>query len=419
MSGESELRPLTTTRSSRASGRAGLAGAFALCCAATAAVAGAFEPPPNYSPGAALGAAWKGANYRVLSPVASDGFLRHYSVRTGQGDFEVTGDQLMAARLRELAALEKLDEINVASTFGQQAVKTGLSPVILAGSLIANPVGTTENTFNGIGQFLGSVGSGLNNFGKSRDDPVASVTGQARQKREIAAALGVDPYTDFKPLAARLDAVAGAGAAGSLAVAGAFMLTPGVVGLVASNANTASTLGAMVKDYSSAQLMDIDREKLARLGVDRATADRLLANPYFTPVDATAIVSALESLAGASDLPTLVSAAAGAESRSTAYFIRRRFELTASWRRAKGAIAGFADPDEPRFPVARTAKGVAGVYPIDALSWTPETARVIERLTAAGRGAKTLAITGTATPLARSHLKALGWTLEERARLQL
>ena len=393
-----------------------LAGALALV-AATAATAGQFEPPPSYSPAAALGPAWKGASYRVSSPVTSDGFLRHYTVRTGQGDFEVTGDQLMAARLEELAALKKLDEINVASQFGQQAVKTGLSPVLLAGALITNPVGTTRNTIGGVGQFFGGVTSGLNNFGKSRDDPFASVTGQARQKREIASALGIDPYTDFSPLAARLDAVAGAGAAGSLAVAGAFMLTPGVAGLVASNANTASSLGAMVKDYSSAQLMDIDRERLARLGVDRATADRLLANRYFTPVDDTAIVSALESLAGAGDLPALVSTAAGADSRATAYFIRRRIELTAAWRRRYGPIAGFADPDDLRFPVAKTANGLVGVYPIDALAWTPETARVLEGMTAAGRGAKTLAITGTATPLARSRLKALGWTLEERTRL--
>ena len=63
-----------------------LAGALALV-AATAATEGQFEPPPSYSPAAALGPAWKGASYRVSSPVTSDGFLRHYTVRTGQGDF--------------------------------------------------------------------------------------------------------------------------------------------------------------------------------------------------------------------------------------------------------------------------------------------------------------------------------------------
>ena len=43
------------------------------------------------------------------------------------------------------------------------------------------------------------------------------------------------------------------------------------------------------------QLMDMNRDKLARLGVDRAAADSLFANLYYTPVDATAITEALTS----------------------------------------------------------------------------------------------------------------------------
>jgi hypothetical protein len=161
----------------------------------------------------------------------------------------------------------------------------------------------------------------------------------------------------------------------------------------------------------------MNRDKLARLGVDRTTADRLFANPYYTPVDATAMTEALGSLAGASDLDAMVATAAGADSRATAYFIRRRIELTAAWRRRHDAIVGFAHADDPRFPVGRTAKGLVGVYPIDVLSWTPETARAVQGVTAAGAGPKALVIMGTTTPLARSHLKALGWTVEERARL--
>ncbi len=348
--------------------------------------------------------------------MTSDGFLRHCAVGSSFGDFEVTGDQLMAVRLRELAALQALDQTNVGSKFGQQAVKAGLSPVIFAGNLIVNPVQTTQKTIGGVGQFFNSLGSGLNNFGKSRDDAVASVTGQARQKREIAAALGVDPYTDFKPLADKLDQIAGAGAAGNLAVSGAFMLTPGVAGMIASDAGTASSLGEMAADTSSAQLMDINRDKLAGLGVDRAIADRLFANPHFTPLDDTAIAEALGTLAGARGVPEMVTTAAGTDSRATAFFIRRRIELNAAWGRRRGPIVGFAHAGDLRFPVAETAHGLVGIYPIDALSWTPETARAIADMTAAGPGARTLVITGTATPLARKNLKALGWTLDEAAK---
>ena len=163
--------------------------------------------------------------------------------------------------------------------------------------------------------------------------------------------------------------------------------------------------------------MDMNRERLARLGVERATADRLFANPYFTPLDATAIAAGLESLSGARDLDATVAAAASADSRASAYFIRRRIELTAAWRKHHGAILGFANAGDPRFPVARTASGLVSVYPIDALAWTPETARALEAMSAAGPGPKILLITGTATPLAKSHLAAVNFRLEERAKL--
>ena len=155
---------------------------------------------------------------------------------------------------------------------------------------------TTQNTAAGIGQLFGGIDSGLTNLGKSRDDAVASLTGEAKQKRLIATGLGVDPYTDFKPLADRLDELAVAAAVGNLAVSGAFMAVPGAAGIVASNTSTVGTLRGLVNDYSSAQLMDMNRDRLARLGVAGATANSLFANPNYTPVDVTAMVEALSSI---------------------------------------------------------------------------------------------------------------------------
>ena len=188
--------------------------------------------------------------------------------------------------------------------------------------------------------------------------------------------------------------------------------------MVVSNTSTASTLTGMVAEYSSAQLMDMNRDKLARLGVDRAGADRLFANPNYTSIDATAMTEALASLAGVKNLDAMVARAAAADSRATAYFIRKRIEMTAAWQRRRRTIAAFAHDDDLRFPLCLTAGGGAvGAYPIDSLSWTPETEQIIEAMTSATAGRKTLVITGTATPLARRKLSALGWRLEERAKL--
>jgi hypothetical protein len=343
-------------------------GALALMLAtAGRATAGPFEEPPSSSPDTALGQASKGSNYVVLSPVSSDGMLRRYTIRTQWGDFETTGDQLMAVRVRELNALHALDETNAPKSFGQAAVKAGLGPVMFAGSLIANPVDTTQNTVAGIGQVVGGISSGLNNMGKSRDSPIASLTGEAKQKRLIATELGVDPYTDFKPLADRVNELAGSAAAGNLAVSGAFMAVPGAAGIVVANTSTVGTLRGMINDYSSAQLMDMNRDKLARLGVAGATANSLLANPNYTPVDVTAMVEALSSIGAVGNLSASVEQAAAANGRSTAYFVRRRIELTAAWQRSHQSIVAFVGADNIWFPPdckRRDRRGLSDRHPV-------------------------------------------------------
>ena len=388
---------------------------FAATVAAGA--AGSFEQPPSFSPDVPLGAAWKGANYTVMSPVSSDGLMRHYAVRTTAGDFEVTGDALMAARIRELNALRALDATNAPSKFGEGVAKAGLGPVVFAGNLIAHPVDTTQNTVAGVGQFFNGLSSGFNNMGKSRDDTVSSLIGEDKEKRQLAAHLSVDPYTDFKPLDDKLNELAGAAAVGNLAVSGALMAVPGVAGMIVSNTQTVSTFGDMAADYSSTQVMDMNRDKLARLGVDRAIADSLFANPYYTPVDATAITEALTKLGGIENIGAMLAHAAAADSRATAYFVRRRIELTAVWQGRRGTITSFVDVDDIRFPLCVTSGGLVGIYPIDSLSWTPETQKIVETMTSASAGRKTLIITGTATPLARTKLSALGWKLSERGKL--
>ena len=345
--------------------RAALLGVLTLLAAGAAAAAGQFEQAPSCDPAAALGGASAGSNYFVTSPVSSDGMLRHYTLRTHWGDFETTGDQLMAARVKELNALHALDDTNATKSFGQAVVKAGTAPVVFAGHMIVQPLETTQNTVTGIGQFVGGISSGFNNMGKSRDDTVASLTGEAAEKRLIATSLGVDPYTDFQPLAYRLDELAGASAVGHLAVSGAMSAVPGAAGLVVSNTSTVSAFGDTINDYSDAQLMDMNRDKLARLGVDGATADSLFANRNYTPVDATAMVEALTSLNGVGNIGPMVALAAGVGSRATAYFVRRRIEFTAAWQRRNKTIVAFVGNDSIMFPLAQTTSGwIVGVYPI-------------------------------------------------------
>ena len=167
-----------------------------------------YERPPSYTPAAALGAAARGPNYVVLSPVDLHvGLFRRYTVRTSLRRLQ-NDRRPVDARAHQGAQCAQCvrKKTNAAQKFGEAAVKAGLSPVIFAGNLIAHP-GGHDPEYDRRGRTVRQRrrGSGFNNMGKSRDDAVASITGASKQKREIATQLGVDPYTDFKPLRQQAD----------------------------------------------------------------------------------------------------------------------------------------------------------------------------------------------------------------------
>jgi hypothetical protein len=226
------------------------------------------EPAPSFDPSRIPGIKASGPNYSIVNPVRSDGFLRIYSVRSPYGDFGVTSDAMMQVRQRELAAILELDKVNTSDAFNKALVEAGVAPIKFAGNLIINPIQTIGNTLGGIGNAMGQFGSGMANAGKSQDAPLGGL-GADQKRRELAAKLGVDPYTDFEPLAHRMQKLSEAAAAGGLVVSGALMAIPGAVGIVVSNVATGGKVADMMRDYSAAQLMDINRQKLAAMWLER------------------------------------------------------------------------------------------------------------------------------------------------------
>lgn len=379
-----------------------------------------FEAPPSFDPARIAGVKPKGSNYTLVNPVRSDGFLRIYNVSTPYGNFTVHGDAMLAMRLYELAALAELEKVSNSESFNKALLEAGLSPVKYAGNLIINPVQTIGNTFAGIGSVLGQFGSGLHNAGKTQDDPMAGLLGVTKKKRELAAKLGVDPYTDFEPLSVKLSRLSEAAAAGGLAVNAALMAIPGVAGIVVSNVSTSSDLSNLARDYSAAQLMDRNRTKLTAMGVEPAVIEAFLLNRAYTPLDAVALVDALESMAAVQGRPAFVSRAASVTGRDAAFFMLRHIQLVATFYRKTGGLTAFVPFGDFPFNQLREG-GVVGIWPVDNLAWTQETARGLNGANAALKraghtGRRELRITGQATRLARQNLQAMGWTLVENLR---
>ncbi len=400
------------------------AGAIVVACSAVL-LAASFERPRTFAISAIPGLKAADDNYTIAEPVRSDGLLRIYSLTTPYGDFSVHGDQMMRMRLVELAVLRELEKISGSETFSKSLVAAGLSPLKYTGRFIVNPGQTINETFTGIGSMFGRIGSSMNNPGNKQDDFMQSLLGVSDQKRKLAAKFGVDPYTDFPPLAAKLDRLSEAATAGGLTVSGALMFVPGAIGIVVSNLSTANTLGDMkiediARDLTAVQILDRNRQRLAAMGAESALIETLLSNRNYTPIDMAVMVAAIDSMNTVADRPAFFARAAAVESRSIAYFMRRRAEMLAVHQARTRTLVRFVDLGGYPFNVARDGK-VVGVMPADAVSWTDDTARALGAATADMRrtlpGAHgELRISGQATSLAKREIKALGWQVVENVK---
>jgi len=129
----------------------------------------------------------------------------------------------------------------------------------------------------------------------------------ANTSRKLAAKVGVDPYTDFPPLDAKLSRLAEAAVAGGFTVSAAMMAVPvTTVGIVVSNLGTASTIEGvrideLARDQTASQIFDINREKLHGMGADIDLTEALLVNRNYTPIDMAVLVAALDSMPGVED----------------------------------------------------------------------------------------------------------------------
>jgi hypothetical protein len=384
-----------------------------------------FERPPIFNAAQISGINRVGANYSIENPVHSDGILRTYVLKTPYGKFAVTGDEMLRMRIHELDALARLEKVSESERFGQALAEAGISPLKFAGQLVTNPVGTVQNTFNGVGAFFNRLGAGMNHAGQTPGDPVSDFIGVTDQRRKIAASYGVDPYTDFPPLSAKLDQLSQAATAGGLVVTGALLFVPGAAGIIVSNLSTANKVNDigvadLARDYTAAQILDINQAALAKMGIGPNLSAKLLANRHYTPIDMAAMVAALESMRGVRDRAVFVARAADANGRAIAYMMRRMAEYMADDYRKRGGFTRFVSLANFPYVVTRDNR-VTAVMPIDALSWTRETAGGFTAVTDdrrrfAPQARGQMRITGMATALAKRQLKSQGWSVLEHQR---
>jgi hypothetical protein len=385
-----------------------------------------YEPAPVQSAAKVLPAPLlSGPHFKVQDAVPVDEYMPRFTIQSDFGEYVVSGNEMVAVRVQEIAALDKLQEISkseaFASAMAASAKKTGKAVAHAA----TNPKETAEGIPKGVGRFVKGVGKKTKKAGEATADAVTdddddapgqtsteqkageaakSVTGANKAKRGIAKQFKIDPYSNNAALQKKLDELAMAMSAGGLAMS--------VVNPIPL-ASTVASVNNLVWDVPAPDLREMNDKKLAALGVTPATRKALMANSFFTPTQQTGFVTALSTLTGVTGADKAVELAARkARSEDDARFFRRCAEVLAQYQKQAGPLASL-EARKSLF-VAQSRSG-ALVVPaaVDYLTWT-EAVDTFSAEPVPGAKSREVWLSGQASPKARAELQGRGWVVKEQ-----
>jgi hypothetical protein len=376
--------------------------------------AAALEVPKPAAAAKFLGATLTGSNYAVRSTARSDGIMRIFEVDTSYGPVQFDGVEFTKMRLRELEATAALEKMSQSDAWVKSFGRTAVAPLKFGVDLVIHPFDTVGRSVTGVHNMFDRAGASIAGQRSDRDSLGDSLFGVSDAQRQLAVELGVDPYSDFPPLAERLRQMASAMAGGQFTVKAGMVLVTGAVGLGLSAASNVEAAKDTLREKTAAQVVVEVRGILVSLQVPEATINRLVENRNYTPADLLIMSRALAQL-GAQNSAVYLDIAAGAGTRVAAYFHRRRAELLAQRNAELGGLAAFAPVAGHAVNVTRDGRVVA-VFPFDDLAWTELPRRTFQAANAElrrgspGRAA-VFATSGLVTPVAAAEIKKLGWTI--------
>jgi len=363
----------------------------------------------------------KGPDYEVQEYVFNDGFFNHYQVSTTHGPLEVAGTTFLKIRLKELEAMEKMEELQLTQAYAEALKKAATGPLSLAKGVVTQPVGTVKGIAGGVGSYFKNVGHSI--FGKpseQEEGTLKTVIGFENAKRKVAYAFGVDPYSSYAPLQERMKDITWASFAGGMTVAAGFAFIPGAAGLAVSGTSMGNQASQRLRDNAPAELKALNANLLKSMGVHPSVAQIFLDNPKYSPTRTTYLVAALEAMEGVKNRMLFVQHAALAQDEQMALYFERQAELTAGYHVNVAPVDRFVQLGDIPFVVNKEGV-VAGVFAFDHFAWTEGVAeqadgsavRAMEKLSDVT--GQELWLEGTASPLARKNLEARGWTVKESA----
>src|SRR6266536_2866850 len=92
----------------------------------------------------------KGPHFTVDDRVPVKGYLARFTIRSDYGTFDAHGIHMFQIRVKEVYALNQLDEMSKTKEFAEAAAKAIARPVTSTVNMIAHPVDTVQGLPDGV-----------------------------------------------------------------------------------------------------------------------------------------------------------------------------------------------------------------------------------------------------------------------------
>ena len=361
--------------------------------------------------------------YQIQDKVQNDGFMNRYIVTSQWGRWEVPSNALLDIRLTEIVAMSEMRKIEEGNSFSGAIQDDARDLGEGVTNMINDPKGALEGATSGVSKMFALAGESWKNRKTSKDEPLLSnlgntISGFSKEKRELAAQFGVDPYSSNEDLHVELDRIARAASSGVMVGMVAKALIPGGIGLALSATDLSHSLNELVTTSSETELRIINREKLQEIGMDAVLIERFLDDSSTSSTYKTYLVGTLETMQGVAGRDLFLDWAIGSLSEDVAFFKAQSAIMYAGYHTQQKKLDRFA-----RFGATLTGidsdNSLVAHAALDHLLWTESFALVLESLNdkiavAEKVQDKQISLSGTASQKSIAELEERGWMVQQK-----
>jgi hypothetical protein len=354
-----------------------------------------------------------GKTYRLTENADAEGMLYSFSMWTPFGWYRPESLAMLGVRIRESYALAALNSMKDDPLFLEGITDSARGTVKTTARAITHPIETLRSVPMGLEKFASGVQA------RADEGDVAGESGRLRNmpaKRQLAAELGIDPYTDNAQLQDALNTVVGHKNSGAL-VAKIGGAAAGGVGLIVAQTN--QTLQTKLRDMSAPELQKANRRALLALGCSPAAVDGFLDCRGYTATRTTAITDAMTGLAGVDNIGQYLTFMKPANKPEVPLFHEQQIEMAKSFHQRVHKLKSFSIVGNTG--VFTDSRGEKNIFaPVDVVYWSPDLDRRLQWMQEEGTSGNVhLWIAGLATDAARENLAKGGVTVHERAGREL